>query len=258
MTVLKNLPELAVIRGFKGILDFYVWMGLPVVRRWPRSPGTRRTPEVEAQWSAWRYASQNWQSLSPRVQEAYRLTASGLDWSGRDLFMKSYLMDYFREGQWSPYDEPIDKDSHFTVIDIQWYVTLTGYLFHVTTDIPCHLYFYWTDKEPEKHPYTVLIRGQPLSGRARFCFVTWHQNSQIEPGNTITHTFYKPNWPICQTRYITFRASIGGFWCKSSTAIFSLHRTYADIHLLLTETWDWYYIPCPDFSTLVLFEPWAV
>jgi len=94
------MPNLAIINGFKGTVDFYIHNGVPCARRWPRSPGRRRAPPVEAQWPAFSWAASHWNSLSPEVQEAYRLTASDTNMSGRDLFVKSYISDYFRDGQW--------------------------------------------------------------------------------------------------------------------------------------------------------------
>ncbi|MBA7707308.1 hypothetical protein ES703_116178 [subsurface metagenome] len=100
MAKLTALPSLAIIDGFKGKLDFYVHDGVPCVRRWPRSPGRRRAPAVEAQWQAFAYATAHWNSLSPYVQDAYRATAAEMTMTGRDLFIKAFIKDYFREGQW--------------------------------------------------------------------------------------------------------------------------------------------------------------
>ncbi|GAH92479.1 unnamed protein product, partial [marine sediment metagenome] len=47
----------AIIKGFKGTLDFYVWKGITCVRSWPRSPGRKRAPAVQAQWPAFAWAA---------------------------------------------------------------------------------------------------------------------------------------------------------------------------------------------------------
>jgi len=86
-----KLPGAAVISGFKGVIDYYVWKGIACVRQWPRSPGHWRAPAVMAQWSAFAEASKLWNELSPEVQEAYKRMAAGTSWSGRDAFTKSYL-----------------------------------------------------------------------------------------------------------------------------------------------------------------------
>ncbi len=91
MAKIKKLPGLAVISGFKGTLDFYVWNGIACVRRWPRSPGHRRAPAVEAQWQAFTDAAKLWMQLSPEVKDAYRQMSAGLRLSNRDVFIKLYL-----------------------------------------------------------------------------------------------------------------------------------------------------------------------
>lgn len=80
-----------IVSGFKGVVDYYVNMGIPCARSWPRSPGHDRAPLVEAQWGAFAYAASHWTSLSRTVQDAYRLMASGTRMSGRDLYTKSYI-----------------------------------------------------------------------------------------------------------------------------------------------------------------------
>ncbi|MBA7570586.1 hypothetical protein ES708_12339 [subsurface metagenome] len=91
MAKIGKLPGAAVISGFKGTLDYYVWKGIACVRKWPRSPGHRRTPAVEARWPAFATASRLWNDLSPEIREAYKRMAAGLHLSGRDIFIKSYI-----------------------------------------------------------------------------------------------------------------------------------------------------------------------
>lgn len=91
MAKIGKLPGMTVIKGFRGVLDYYVWKGIACVRRWPRSPGHRRAPAVEAQWSAFTEASKLWVTLSPEVQDAYNRMAVGTHMSGRDIQVKSYI-----------------------------------------------------------------------------------------------------------------------------------------------------------------------
>lgn len=96
MAVLTEMPSQAIISGFKGTVDYYSFMGIPVARRWPRSPGKRRAPAVEAQWTSFSYAAREWNNLSPEVQAAYYAMAhsSGLD--ARDLQMRGYISGLYR------------------------------------------------------------------------------------------------------------------------------------------------------------------
>ncbi len=96
MAKLTALPSQAIISGFKGTIDFYRYMGIPVARKWPRSPGRKRAPAVEAQWSAFTTASRSWGEMSEQLQMAYSETAAGTNMSGRDLSAKAYLSGYLK------------------------------------------------------------------------------------------------------------------------------------------------------------------
>ncbi|MBA7572831.1 hypothetical protein ES708_14618 [subsurface metagenome] len=91
MAKLDLMPAEAIIDGLKGVLDFYMHKGVPMVRTWPRSPGHRRAPAVEAQWAAFSYAASEWNNLSPEVKQAYYDLASGTAYTGRDWFMRAYI-----------------------------------------------------------------------------------------------------------------------------------------------------------------------
>jgi len=94
MAKLTALPSLAIISGFKGKIDFYLWMGIPVARKWPRSPGHKRAPAVEAQWADFATASRLWGEMSQELQDAYIESAHGTTLSGRDLAAKAFLSGY--------------------------------------------------------------------------------------------------------------------------------------------------------------------
>lgn len=91
MAILKALPALAIISGYKGTLDFYYTMGIPVCRSWPRSPGSDRAVAVKEQWPVFTAATQLWPTLDKEVQDAYRTMASGSTLTGRDMMVKMYI-----------------------------------------------------------------------------------------------------------------------------------------------------------------------
>ena len=93
MAKLTSFPAADIISGFKGVVDFYVHDGVPCLRRWPRSPGKKRSPAVEAQWSPFTYASRQWSYLTEDIQYAYNKMASGTGLSGRDMFIRLYLTE---------------------------------------------------------------------------------------------------------------------------------------------------------------------
>ena len=96
MAVLKAMPSLAIIAGFKGKIDFYRWRGLPCARSWPRGHGGQRSPTVQATWPAFTTAAQEWSHLSAEVQQAWNAMAQHGGLSGRDLQVRGYLGGVYR------------------------------------------------------------------------------------------------------------------------------------------------------------------
>lgn len=96
MAKLKNMVAQKVIDGFKGTLDFYYYMGIACVRRWPKSPGRLRSPAVRATWGEFTYASREWSNLSPEFRRTYEELSTGSGLSGRDMFTRAYLKGLYR------------------------------------------------------------------------------------------------------------------------------------------------------------------
>lgn len=96
MAKLAQLPHQAIIDGFKGKVDFYVWNGIPCARAWPRKLGRNRSPAVRAQWSPWAYAAREWKNLSETVQNAFRELAINSGLSGRDMQVRAYMTGLYR------------------------------------------------------------------------------------------------------------------------------------------------------------------
>lgn len=91
MAIIKEMIGEKVISGFRDTLDFYYYMGLACVRRWPRSPGRRRTPAVQAGWPAFTAAAKEWNELSPTVRRAFEEMAGNSGLSGKDMFQRAYM-----------------------------------------------------------------------------------------------------------------------------------------------------------------------
>jgi len=95
MGKLKVMPQQAIIDGFKGTIDFYVYMGIPCFRKWPKSPGKLRAPAVMATWASFSYIANKWLLLPDEIRAAYEEMASGTGMTGRDMFTRSYLSGLF-------------------------------------------------------------------------------------------------------------------------------------------------------------------
>lgn len=81
-------------------------------------------------------------------------------------------------------------------LDLELFPTLDGYTLVLTTQLPCHAWMYYTTKPPEKQPRPIYKRGIYTSDALSYCFVAWHDNEQVEQGDTLIHTFIKEPWPI--------------------------------------------------------------
>ena len=96
MAKLTVLPHQDIISGLKGQVDFYLWMGIPCARSWPRSPGKLRSTAVMAQWPAFSYAAGEWKRLTQIVQDAYNSLAENSGLSGRDMQIRAYMTGLYR------------------------------------------------------------------------------------------------------------------------------------------------------------------
>jgi len=115
------------------------------------------------------------------------------------------------------------KLKHWALLDLKYEYLDDGYKLTATTDVPCHLFCRQTTTPPQKHSIPSYRRGLFMQGDIRFCFVVYKDKEQDEAGDTLTHTFYKTNWPVCQTRWFYFVGSINGLPVESETAIFKFH-----------------------------------
>ena len=96
MVVIKEMVGKKVIDGFRGVIDFYYYMGVPVARKWPRSQGKSQTPASVAQQPTFTYASRLFIHLSPFLREAYFGVARDCGLHAKDWFMRGYLTGIYK------------------------------------------------------------------------------------------------------------------------------------------------------------------
>ena len=96
MAKLETMPHEAIVSSFKGVVDFYFWMGIPVARSWPLIPPYTRSAAEEATHVPFVRAVALWPLLSPEVQRAYQTMAIGSALTNRDVFTKSYISGVYR------------------------------------------------------------------------------------------------------------------------------------------------------------------
>lgn len=100
-------------------------------------------------------------------------------------------------------------------------VTITA-----TTDIACHLFCRLTIEPPRIHTKSITRRGEPFMSELRFCFTVFEDNEQEEAGDTMEHTWIKPAWPVCTTKYFYLFGSQDGIMCVSTSPVFCYHNQW--------------------------------
>lgn len=110
------------------------------------------------------------------------------------------------------------------------------------TNVPCHLWMFITSVPPRKHPIPRIIRGVAVPWYTRFCFVSWYAMEQLEPGDTLYHTFQDCDWWPAQKKWFTFRGQVDYIDVPSVGPIFD-YKLIPDPSLKNLSFEDW---PDPD------------
>ncbi|MBA7645466.1 hypothetical protein ES703_53224 [subsurface metagenome] len=105
---------------------------------------------------------------------------------------------------------------HHSWLDGELYITLS-------TDVPCHLWLRWTDKQTWIHEHEDTHRGYNWKWDPKYCFVEWETVEQDEPGDTLLHHFHFGGWAECQTRWWGFAGTISDQRSPSTSPIFHAH-----------------------------------
>lgn len=91
MTKLAALPDKKIIDSLKGVLDFYVYLGIPCVRTWPRYDPRRYPPTVIPPQDDFRYINQAVAELPDYIIAAYKEQAGGTRLAWKDVAVRCYL-----------------------------------------------------------------------------------------------------------------------------------------------------------------------
>lgn len=160
--------------------------------------------------------------------KAWESNDSGVTWT--EIPTTDLMFDIWGY-QPPPEPPPPDVVKNWAPLNYSRSPLLEGFTIVVTTDIPVHLFMRWTNVEPRRHPLERFRRGIRLMDDTRYCFVSWEENEQVEPGDTLTHTFIKTNWEVCETRYFYFIGTKVTEESPSASPIFQLHRSLKDVPL---------------------------
>lgn len=128
-----------------------------------------------------------------------------------------------------PKPEPPPPIPNFAAVDISFLHFNNAILIYLSTSVPCHLSLYYTDKQPLKHHVSRILRGAKVPWATYFCFVAWQTAQQLEPGDSLYHTFLIPDWSFYQLKWFTIRGQIDFIDSPSVGPIFSHTNTGQDL-----------------------------
>ncbi|MBA7535662.1 hypothetical protein ES705_27920 [subsurface metagenome] len=163
---------------------------------------------------------------------------------------------------------PPNVANHVSYRDVQFSDLDIGVTITVITDVPSHLFCRLTRKPPHIHKKPSLRRGVAFAEDVRFCFTVFWDNEQEEAGDTLIHTFRKPAWPVCETRWVYFYGHVAEQISPSTSPLFKHHRLLGPYTILFQEPWSAAGPPPWDILLfeetwsytgfrIVFFEPWS-
>lgn len=91
MAVLSKMPNQAVITGFYGVVDFYLWKGIPCARMWPVWDPRDPHPLEKANQDDFAYIAREAKNLPEYMIQQYRDQAAGTTLTWRDLAIQAYM-----------------------------------------------------------------------------------------------------------------------------------------------------------------------
>ncbi|MBA7588244.1 hypothetical protein ES708_30297 [subsurface metagenome] len=94
MATLKAMPAESVIGKLRGVLDFYYWCDLVIVRSWPRPPSRPRAGDVASAEAQFGYIAKQTPVLTPTDLTAYQDMVEDSAFSWRDFMTRLYVNGY--------------------------------------------------------------------------------------------------------------------------------------------------------------------
>lgn len=91
MVRLPSLPDLEIIKGFRGHVDFAVWKGIPYARKWPRTPRSHLTPATLAAAQVFGAILKAYALLAGLAKDLYAQDAADQTRTGRDIYVSAVL-----------------------------------------------------------------------------------------------------------------------------------------------------------------------
>lgn len=91
MAKIGKLPDQQIIDGFKGVVDFYLYMGIPCARKWPVWKPREPTLLEKANQEKFAYINKAYKTLPVEIIEAFEREASATPFTAKDLVVRAYM-----------------------------------------------------------------------------------------------------------------------------------------------------------------------
>lgn len=91
MARLNAMPNKEIVDTFKGVIDFYLWKGIPCARSWPRYKPRQASPDEAAVQSDFSYINKLASQLPEDIIDQYKAMAVGTPFTWKDLLVRGYM-----------------------------------------------------------------------------------------------------------------------------------------------------------------------
>jgi len=183
MAKVTVLPDQAIIDKLAGVLDYYTYMGIPCVRKWPVLHVTDRTEAVKAMWPFFRYINQLAGTLPPYVVQQWQAMIEGSTLTWKDMLNRAYLGHTYNPVGY-PKNLP-DPDLKDRFVIRSWTISQDPEKIYLdlTTDVYCVLWIARLWELPIRKVHSRVRRGNPNFRDVWFTYKirTWVLRARYPP-----------------------------------------------------------------------------
>jgi hypothetical protein len=91
MAKLNTMPGQVIVDGLAGTVDFYLWRGIPVARKWPRCTAIPRTSGEQLAAAEFAYINKQASSVPQNLRAQYNELAAASSLTWKDWLTRLYL-----------------------------------------------------------------------------------------------------------------------------------------------------------------------
>lgn len=193
MAKVTVLPDRGIIDQFAGVLDFYTWMGIPCVRKWPVLHVTERTAAVRAMWPFFRYINQVAGTLPPYIVQQWQSMIEGSNLTWKDMINRAYLGHTYNPAGYPKNLDYYNITDRFVIRSWTTWQDAEKVYLDLTTDVECVLWIARLWELPTRKVAPRIRRGNPnfLDTWLNYKIRSWVLRVEYPPGKNHHLWFYK-------------------------------------------------------------------